>query len=59
MILFNKLVRTDGLLLIGVACLLMIKTEPWNSILLGFCAALFIFSIFHHIRHFKLYKKFY
>ena len=59
MILFNRLVRTDLVLLIAVVSLFFVTSEGWKDVLLGFAAALFIYSIFNHVRHFKLYKKFY
>ncbi len=59
MILFNRLVRTDLVLLIAVVSLFFVKSSGWEDALLGFAAALFIYSIFNHVRHFKLYKKFY
>jgi hypothetical protein len=59
MILFNRLVRTDLILLIAVISMLFVKSAAWKDGLMGCGAALFIFSIYNHVRHYNSYKKFY
>jgi hypothetical protein len=59
MILFNKLVMTDLILVIAVLSLFLIKAAPVRDALLGFSSAVFVFSIVYHIRHYKSNKKFY
>ena len=59
MILFNRLVRTDLVLLIAVVSMVFVKSAGLRDVLLGFTSVLFIFSIFNHVRHFRFYKKFY
>ena len=56
---FNKVLRTDLILLVAVVSLFFVRSQDWIDALLGFAAALFVYSIFNHVRHFKLYKKFY
>jgi hypothetical protein len=59
MILFNKLVRTDLLLLIALVLLFVIQGEKWKSFYGGICAIVFLISIGLHIQHYKLTKKLY
>jgi hypothetical protein len=59
MILFNKLVRTDLLLLLGLLMMLVLKSEFWQAVFSGFTAGLLLISIVNHLRHYKQTKKFY
>ena len=59
MILFNKLVRTDLILLIAVVLLFVVRTGFWLGFLQGFGAALLFLSIANHIAHYQRTKKLY
>ena len=59
MILFNKLIRTDLMLMLAIVSLFFIPKGRWADVVLGLATALFIISIVNHIIHFRSYKKFY
>ncbi len=59
MILFNKLVRMDLLLLLAVIALFVIGASKWRDALVGFTLALLLISLASHFKHYKTYKKFY
>jgi hypothetical protein len=59
MILFNKLVRTDLVLLIAVILLFVVRTGFWVSFLEGFGAAVLFISLANHIQHYQRTKKLY
>ncbi|HCL84705.1 MAG TPA: hypothetical protein DIC22_12060 [Chitinophagaceae bacterium] len=59
MIINNKLLRIDLVLLIAVVSLAFMKPGRWSEILTGFTGAVFFISIVNHVRHYISYKKFY
>jgi len=59
MILFNKLVRIDLLLLIAVVLIFVIRDGFWYGFLQGFAVALLFLSIANHIQHYQRTKKLY
>ena len=60
MILFNKLVRTDLLLLIAVILLLIVRAGTfWQGFLQGMIVAMLCLSLWNHIDHYKQTKKIY
>ena len=56
MILFNKLVRMDLLLLLAVIALFTIGASKWRDALVGFTLALLLISLGSHFKHYKTYK---
>jgi F0F1-type ATP synthase assembly protein I len=60
MILYNKLIRIDLLILIAVVLLFVVRNEFLHGALQGALAVLVVGSIFNHIAHYKrtgnLYK---
>mgnify|MGYP001599241132 CR=1 FL=1 len=59
MILFNKLNRTDLLLLIAVVLLFMLKAGSERDFVLGCISPVLIISMANHIAHYKQTKKLY
>lgn len=59
MFLFNKLIRTDLLLVLAVILLFFVHAPVWRGILQGFVVAAFLMSILNHVAHYKQTKKFY
>jgi hypothetical protein len=60
MILFNKLVRMDLLLVIALVLLLIVRTGTfWHGFLQGAIIAMLCLSLWNHIDHYKKTKKIY
>ena len=59
MILFNKLVRTDILILIALLGMLFLPGGFWKGVLEGAAAAMLFISIWNHVDHYKKTKKLY
>lgn len=59
MILFNKLIRIDLILLVCLFSIFLIRNAKRVDVILGVSAALFVMSVINYVKHFKLYKKFY
>jgi hypothetical protein len=59
MILFNKLVRIDLLVLVTAVMAFVITSDFWHGFLQGFSAALLFISILQHIQHYQRTKKLY
>ena len=59
MILYNKLIRMDLVLLTAVLLLIFIKSGGLKDALIGFVSALVILSVINHVKHYQQYKKFY
>jgi uncharacterized membrane protein YjjP (DUF1212 family) len=59
MILLNKLIRVDLVLLVGFFSLFFVPAGGWRDALIGFVAAALVISMAQHISHYKSYKKFY
>jgi hypothetical protein len=59
MILLNRLIRTDLVLLIVVTLLFILRANPWRDVLEGAGAVIFLISFGNHIGHYKRTKKFY
>ena len=59
MFLFNKLIRTDLILLVAFVLLFVLHGDFWKGFLQGFIAVLVIVSAGFHIQHYKLTKKLY
>jgi hypothetical protein len=65
MFLFNKLIRTDLILLATVIALLVVSffvvehASAWKGILAGFITGTFLFSLSDHVEYYKQTKKFY
>jgi len=58
-ILFNKIIRTDLILLAGIVALVLVKPGALRDVLTGFTAAVFVLSVAFHLQQYKLYRKFY
>lgn len=59
MILFNKLVRVDLALLLGIILLFTVPSGVWRDLVLGFTTVALIISLFNHAAHYKQTKKLY
>jgi len=59
MILYNRLIRMDLLLLAAGLSLIFMKSGGLRDALLGFGLATGILSAINHIKHYQQYKKFY
>ncbi len=60
MILFNKLVRIDLILLVAVVLLFVVGSGGfWRGFLEGMAGALLFLSIIKHIQHYQRTKKLY
>ena len=59
MILFNKLIRVDLVLLVAVLLLLVVQTGFWRGFLEGMGAVCLFLSIINHIEHYQRTKKLY
>jgi hypothetical protein len=59
MIVNNKLLRIDLVLVMAVVCLMFVKPGRWSDILTAFIGVVFFISIVNHIRHYLSFKKFY
>ena len=59
MILFNKLVRTDLVLVAGIVGLILLKAGTLRDVLTGFTVAVFVLSVAFHLQQYKLYRKIY
>jgi hypothetical protein len=59
MILLNKLIRVDLLLLAAVAILFVVRAGFWRGVLEGAGAALLFLSVLNHIEHYQRTKKLY
>jgi hypothetical protein len=59
MILFNKLIRVDLVLLVAVVLLLVARARFWHGFLEGASAVLLFLSVLNHIEHYQRTKKLY
>jgi hypothetical protein len=65
MFLFNKLIRTDLILLVAIITLFVVSffvvehASPWKGILAGFIFGTFLFSLSNHVEYYKRTKKLY
>ena len=59
MILFNKLIRTDLMLLVAALLMLVAQGGFWRGFLEGFVVAVLILSVGNHMEHYKRTKKLY
>lgn len=59
MILYNKLIRIDLLLVVVIVALVWVREGFWQGFFQGMGAALLFISVVNHISHFKQTKKFY
>lgn len=59
MILYNKLIRIDIFLLMGIILFFILKSDFWHGVISGFTAGCLLISIMNHIRYYKQTKKFY
>jgi hypothetical protein len=59
MILFNKLVRTDILLLLALLLIVILRNGFWQSFFEGIAAVSFLISLINHIEWFRKTKKIY
>jgi hypothetical protein len=59
MFLFNKLIRTDLILVFAAVFVLSLHNHIWKSIFAGFFFAVLLISIFNHIEYYKKAKKWY
>jgi hypothetical protein len=60
MILFNKLIRIDLILLVAVVLLFVVGSGGfWRGFLEGMAGALLFLSIINHIQHYQRTKKLY
>jgi hypothetical protein len=59
MILLNKLIRTDVVLVLAVVLLLLVRVGFWRGFLEGAAAVLLFLSIVNHIEHYQRTKKLY
>jgi hypothetical protein len=59
MILLNKLVRTDILILLAVLGILLVPGGFWKGALEGAAAAMLFISVLNHVDHYKKTKKLY
>jgi hypothetical protein len=57
--LFNKLIRVDIFLLIGIVLFFVVQREPWHGIFSGFAAGCLLISIMNHIAYYRQTKKLY
>jgi hypothetical protein len=55
----SKLFWIDMVLVAAVLCLLFVKPGKWSEILTAFIGAVFVISLWNHIRYYILFKKFY
>jgi hypothetical protein len=60
MILFNKLIRIDLILLVAVVLLFVVGSGGfWRGFLEGMAATLLFLSVINHIQHYQRTKKLY
>jgi hypothetical protein len=59
MFFFNKLVRTDLILVLAALFVLLLHNNTWKSIFAGFFFATLLISIFNHIEYYRKIKKWY
>jgi hypothetical protein len=59
MILFNKLVRMDVLLLLAFLLIVILRNGFWQSFFEGVAIISFLFSLFNHIEWYRKTKKIY
>ena len=60
MILFNKLVRNDLILVIVLILLLIVRADSfWQGFLQGAIVVMLLLSLWNHIDHYKRTKKLY
>jgi hypothetical protein len=59
MILFNKLARTDILLLLALLLIVILRNGFWQSFFEGVAAISFLISLFNHIGWYRKTKKIY
>jgi hypothetical protein len=59
MILFNKLVRTDILIVLAVVGMLLLPGGFWKGVLEGATAAMLCISLWNHADYYKKTKKIY
>ncbi len=59
MIVLNKLIRVDLLLLAAVVALLLVRFGFWRGFLEGVGAVLLFLSVLNHIEHYQRTKKLY
>ncbi|HVY74286.1 MAG TPA: hypothetical protein VG890_05615 [Puia sp.] len=57
--LFNRLIRTDLILLVALLVLLVASNDRLRTLLEGFIVALLFISIADHIQHYRQTKKLY
>jgi len=57
--LYNKLVRVDVCLLLGIILFFVVQREPWHGIITGFTAGCLLISTMNHIEYYKQTKKLY
>ena len=60
MILFNRLIRTDLLIVVALVLLLIVRSGTfWQGVLEGMIVTMLFISIWGHIDHYKRTKKLY
>jgi hypothetical protein len=57
--LFNKLVRTDILIVAALVGMLLLPGGFWKGVLEGATAAMLFISVWNHVDHYKETKKIY
>jgi hypothetical protein len=57
--LFNRLIRIDLIFMLAIIILFFIHGGAWKDGVPGCAAALVVISTVNHIRHYRIYKKFY